>query len=56
MKEVSPASSVIEVRHPLRADVADGLHDVGKAADRDAPRCGVLGSGGRPNSQSSIGR
>ena len=49
-----------EQRHrgqdPLRADVADGLHDVGKAADRDAPGCGVLGPVGAQNSQSSIGR
>ena len=41
-----------EQRHrdqdPLRADVADRLHDVGKAADRNPPGRGVLGAGGGP--------
>ena len=34
-------------QHRLRADVADGLHDVGEAAHGDAPRRGVLGADGR---------
>ena len=53
-----PASSVIEVSTGYVPMCADGLHDVGKAADRAAlsATAPLRAAVGAPNSQSSIGR